>query len=159
LSQADLLPNTGGVAATIVVTMTREQYLTGHGLAQTSHGALVLPFAVMGEAGEQHAMSARAKSPPPRERSEPCVRRSGPGGSGTAPWTQIHHIPPDSEGGPTSTDNAAPMCPHDHVERIKQGWTAMIIGGRTAWIPPPTIDPSSAPSTTPCTPRTPTAQL
>lgn len=39
--RAALLPNTGGVSATIIVTVDADTYAGGAGLATTGHGALV----------------------------------------------------------------------------------------------------------------------
>jgi hypothetical protein len=37
------------------------------------------------------------------------------------------------------------VCPHDHHHRVAQGWSARLVEGRIAWIPPRWIDRDQKP--------------
>ena len=62
-----------------------------------------------------------------------------------AAWSQILHILPWGDGGPTTIDNAALICGHHHRTFDKSGWRCTTLHGRPAWIPPPHIDPERRP--------------
>jgi len=68
-----------------------------------------------------------------------------PGCDAPPAWTQAHHIIEHAAGGPTSIDNGALICGHDHRERIRQGWTCTLHHGQPAWVPPRWIDPDQKP--------------
>lgn len=156
------LPKTGGVAATIVVTMTAEQYATAQGLVRTSHGALVPAKDALAWAGADHRVLGVALdsmrgvthySSLHRTFNEPqrlaLYARDGgcsfPGCDAPPEWCEAHHVLDWADDGLTSLDNAALVCKNDHRNRIAEGWKAELINGRAGWIPPPWIDPDQAP--------------
>ena len=55
-------PSCSGVTATIVVTVDADTYLTGHGIARTSHGALVPAGEAVGWGGGNPTLLAVALS-------------------------------------------------------------------------------------------------
>lgn len=156
------LPTTSGVTTTIVVTMTEEQYRTGRGLARTSHGALVPAAHAFEWAGGDYrllavlldrvrgvtAYSSTHRLFTENQRLALHARDRGctfPNCSAPPGWCEVHHLVDYLDGGPTSLDNGALVCPYDHRHRIAEGWSARLIDGRVGWIPPPHIDPEQAP--------------
>jgi hypothetical protein len=162
LARTDALPNTGGVQATIVLTMSEQSYLTGTGLALTSHGALIPAREALRWAGADHrilgvmmnsmkaitAYSSTHRTFTEQQRLAIFARDLGcsfPGCDAPPGWTQIHHITDWAHGGPTSIDNGTLICRNDHRNRIREGWRAEMINGRVGWKPPPHIDPDQKP--------------
>lgn len=162
LQRGDCLPKTTGVPATIVVTMTGEQYVTGHGLAVTGHGALVPAQEALRWAGADHrrlavvldkvrgitGYSSTQRIFTEQQRLALIARDSGctfVGCDAPPAWCEVHHLVDYADGGATSLDNAALVCRHDHRHRIGQGWRAELINGRVGWIPPRWIDPRQVP--------------
>ena len=160
--RAEQLPSIKGVTATIVVTMTLEQYQTGTGLARTRHGALVPAKEALRWAGGDHRLLAvvlsrirgfEAYSNTARSFSEPQrLALNAVDGGCTFPtcpapanWCEAHHTIDYTLGGPTDTDHGVLVCGYDHELRIRQGWTATRINDRAAWTPPTWIDPDQKP--------------
>lgn len=158
----DVLPKTRGVSATVVLTMTTEQYLTGKGLTRTGHGALVPTSDALAWAGADHCVLALVLdsmkgvtyySSLQRIFTEPqrlaLYARDGgctfPGCDAPPEWAEVHHVIEHVAGGPTSLDNAALACKHHHRRSIAEGWTAELTNGRVGWKPPPWIDPAREP--------------
>jgi hypothetical protein len=162
MHRADLLPATGGVAATVIVTMDAEAYVTGTGLARTGHGALIPAKEALRWAGANHRLLAvvldKVKGITGYSSTQRCftetqrlamfARDKGctfPGCDAPPQWCQAHHLIDYADGGPTSIDNGTLVCGNDHRNRITEGWHAQLINGRVGWIPPPTIDPLQRP--------------
>jgi hypothetical protein len=142
--------------------MTAEQYLTGEGLARTSHGALVAARDVFDWAAGDYRLLAvvidrikgvTAYSDTRRLYSENqrLIRHAIDGGC-TFPncpmpalWCELDHTLDYANGGPTSVTNAALACDYDNRERKKQGWKPIHLNGRVAWTPPRWIDPHQRP--------------
>lgn len=160
--RARQLPRLGGVAATIVVTMTAEQYLSGTGLARTSHGALVPTRTVLQWAGGDYRLmnvvldrtkGITAYSSLHRlftEQQRLALLAADPGCTFPncpmpAHWCEIDHVVEYANGGPTRVDFGVPACRHHNVHAKKQGWRSTRIDGRAAWIPPRWIDPQQRP--------------
>lgn len=160
--RAGVLPRVAGVTATLVVTMSREQYESGAGLARTSHGALVpvgealrwgggdlrLLAVVLSRTRGIEAYSSTARLFTENQR---LVLHAVDGGctfphcSAPPGWCEVHHTVDHAAGGPTDLDHAVLVCRQDHRLRIEQGWIAARIDGRAAWIPPAWIDPDRTP--------------
>jgi hypothetical protein len=162
VQRSEQLPRTTGVQATVILTMTAEQYESRLGLARTGHGALVPTGRVVDWAGADHRVlavvldkirgisgySSLQRCFTEQQRLAIYVRDRGctfPGCEVPAQWCEAHHVIDHADGGPTDTGNAALVCRHDHRHRIAEGWHAELIDGRVAWIPPPWIDPQQAP--------------
>lgn len=155
------VPNSGGVAATIQVTMTKEQAETASGLALTGHGALIpvpVALSLAGDAqvqtvvttkvGAIEAYSSTHRIFTAAQRLAMAVRDGGcsmPGCTIPAAWTQAHHIIEYSDGGPTTIINGTLLCGDHHRHHEQRGWTCVMIDAIPHWIPPPWLDPSQTP--------------
>jgi hypothetical protein len=160
--RARQLPTVAGVSATIIATMTAEQYLTGEGLARTSHGALVAARDVFDWAAGDYrlfltvqdtvqgvvAYSSSRRLFSENQRLALIARDRGctfPDCPMPPPWCEVDHTIDHAAGGPTDLDHGVLACDYDNRERKKQGWRSIIINGRAAWIPPRWIDPEQKP--------------
>jgi hypothetical protein len=149
------------VSATIVVTITTEQYRTGQGLAETSHGTLIPAAEAFTWAGGDYRLLAvvldRIKGITGYSSSQRLFTEQ----QRLARWAldrgctyphcpaapaqcEMHHVLDHTKGGPTRVDNAALTCRHHH-HKLDQGWQLQLTNGHAAWIPPPTIDKNQKP--------------
>jgi hypothetical protein len=159
--RARALPSIAGVTATVVLTMTAEDFAARTGLARTGHGALLpVPEAMRITGGEYRLMNVvidrtrgiTAYSSTARLHSETQrLARAAIDGGCTFPncpappgWCEMDHVIDHAHGGPTRVDLAVLAC-HPHNEAKKRGWKSTLINGRAAWIPPPWIDPAQKP--------------
>jgi hypothetical protein len=159
--RARALPSIAGVTATIVLTMTAEDFEARTGPAHTAHGALIpVPEAMRITAGEFRLMNVvidktrgiTAYSDTARLFTENqrlaraaidkgCTFPDCPAPPG---WCELDHIIAFCDGGPTRVDLANLACgPHHRAKQ--QGWRTVIIHGRVGWIPPRWIDPEQRP--------------
>ncbi|SDI95089.1 protein of unknown function [Frankineae bacterium MT45] len=155
------LPNSGGVATTLLITMTEEQFRTQRGFASTSHGDLISIPETMSLAEEadvvsvvlnaeggvlSHGRTRRLASPAQRlalfARDRGCTF---PSCSIPAQWTQVHHQTPWQYGGETSVQTTALLCGHHHRNFEKMGWSLTMPDGVPWWVPPRHIDPAQTP--------------
>jgi Domain of unknown function (DUF222)/HNH endonuclease len=160
--RAEQLPAVAGVTATIVLTMTLQQYQTGQGLARTAHGTLIPVREAFRAAGGDYRLLAVVLSRLKAVEAYSSTHRlftenqrlalhaldggcTFPNCSAPPGWCQTHHLKPWSEGGETSLENVTLLCDYEHTHRINQGWTARRINGRVAWTPPAWIDPDRTP--------------
>ena len=137
--RAGELPKSGGVPATVLITMTIEQYETRTGLASTSYGQkLSMPRAlrladeasiawiVTNSHGAVLHLGRTQRLATPAQTLALVARDGGcafPGCDQPPEWTEKHHVIPWSEGGPTDLDNL----------------------GLPWFTPPPWIDPDQKP--------------
>lgn len=63
-----------------------------------------------------------------------------PGCGVPAAWSEIHHVTPDSRGGPTETENGVMLCWFHHRTIDSAGWHISMIGGVPHIKAPPWID-------------------
>jgi len=162
--KAKALPAAKGVTATVIVTMSKKAYETGRGLARTGHGALVparealrwgkfggdlrLLAAVLSKVKPVEAYSTTARFHNEIQRLLAKAVHGGctfPGCPVGPEGCEIHHVEDYAKGGATSVNLAAPVCAADHHQRIAQGWEAVVLNDRIAWIPPAWIDPAQTP--------------
>ncbi len=156
------MPANNGVSATIVVTMTAEQYATGRGLARTGHGATVAARAARYWSGgdseilavvlnstrevthysHTHRIFTEAQRRVIAARDRGCTFPGCPEPPGRC---QIDHIVRHEHDGPTSIANGALECRYHHREHAALGYRPVMIGGTPHWIPPPWIDPAQTP--------------
>ncbi|SHG21328.1 protein of unknown function [Jatrophihabitans endophyticus] len=170
LGSTGRLPDAGGVSTTVLLTVAADDWSTGTGVATTGHGAVV-PTAIArgwtgGDARELAVGLGHGGADPGRagggitgwtdarrlfsgaQRLAMAARDGGctfPGCPVPAAWCQAHHLLDHADGGPTTTGNGALVCGHDHRVRVAQGWSATIVAGRVAWVPPAWLDPQRTP--------------
>jgi len=156
------LPTRNGVSATVVLTMTTEQYATGTGLATTGHGHLVPVREALGWSrgdteillvvlNTMHAVthySHRHRIFTTNQRRVLATRDGGctfPGCPAPPSRCQADHIRRWEHGGQTSTDNGQLLCPYHHQHHQQLDWTPVMINGLPHWIPPQSVDPHQTP--------------
>ncbi len=160
------LPPAGGIATTVIVIVGEESLRTGTGLAETGHGALIPAKTALRWGGADQRISAVRVTSEGVVTGHTDIRRAftenqrlailARDGGCTFPacdrpgaWTEIHHIIPFKDGGPTTIDNGAMICGYHHRNFEKLGWHCITHHGRPAWIPPPHIDPDRQPRRNP----------
>ncbi|HVU93444.1 MAG TPA: DUF222 domain-containing protein [Jatrophihabitans sp.] len=162
--KARLLPRNKGVTATVIVTMTEKAYRTGRGCATTGHGATVparealrwgryggdlsLLAAVLSKVKPVEAYSTKHRFHSENQRLLARILHGGctfPGCSVGPEGCQTHHVEAWAAGGATCVNLAAPVCARDHAGRVAEGWEAVVLDNRIAWIPPARLDPKQTP--------------
>jgi hypothetical protein len=155
------LPTSGGVPATVLITMTAEQFSTGTGLVTTSHGQhLTVPTAlrIAGTAriawvvhnsrggiltyGTTRRVPSTAQTLALIARDQGCAF---PSCDRPPEWTERHHITPWAQGGETNLNNLVLLCDHHHDHHTHRGWTITIHDGVPWFTPPPWHDPTQTP--------------
>ena len=156
------VPAAGGIATTVIVTMTEAAFRTRDGLAETGHRALVPAAEALHWGGaDQRVIRVQLTSDgvvaghtdtrrlfSENQRLAILARDGGrtfPGCVRPGAWTQINYIIPRAEGGPTSIENGAMTCGYHHRNFERLGWRCTTLNGRPAWIPPRHIDPEEKP--------------
>jgi hypothetical protein len=154
-----------GAAATVIISMTEQQYRTRHGLVHTSFGqpltvqqaleladeaALVgLVRAANGavlKLGLTDRIASRKQSLALYARDKGC---SFPDCDQPPDHCQRHHVLPWWLGGPTDIDNLPLLCRYHHREFARRGWRCLMLDGyaavRSQWVPPAWRDPEQKP--------------
>ena len=155
------LPACGGVAATILITMTEQQAATGEGLARTGHGALIPTRTALTLTGEAHlqtivlsrnrAITAYSNTPrlfSQQQRLALIARDRGcsaPGCTTPPALCEAHHIIAWTDGGPTCVDNGTLLCPGHHRDLPTLGYRCVMLDGIPHWIAPAWLDPDQTP--------------
>ncbi|SOD72490.1 uncharacterized protein DUF222 [Jatrophihabitans sp. GAS493] len=155
------LPSSGGVATTLLITMTEEQFRTQQGYATTTHNDLISIPEAMRLAGEAEVVSVvlnaeggvishgrERRLASPGQRLALYARDRGccfPGCEMPVQWTQVHHQKPWQYGGETSIQTMALLCGHHHRTFEERGWTLHIVDGVPWWTPPKHVDPTQKP--------------
>jgi len=159
--RAGELPSSGGVPATVLITMTAEQFQSGTGLAVTSFGQPLRVqdgFRVSGESSVawvvhdtaggvlNYGRTRRIASP---GQTLALIARDGgcsfPSCTSPPEWAEKHHVIPWSRGGPTDLGNLALLCDYHHDRIDTQGWTVEMRAGIPYYTPPDWIDPQRSP--------------
>ncbi len=155
------LPDSGGVPATVVVTMTLEQLETRLGLATTGHGGLLsIPAAlkmaadadiipvVLSDAGGILNYGRSKRHGTPSQRRVLAARDGGcsfPGCDAPPTWTETHHVIAWEHNGVTDLNLLTLLCGYHHREHQKMGWECRMTNGVPEWLPPWWIDPDRTP--------------
>jgi hypothetical protein len=143
---ADLLPSSGGVAATVNVTMRLDQLRSGLGVATVDTGietpaaqarrlaceAGLVPMVLGGDSeildvGRERRLHTKGQRRAMGVRDGTCVTE---GCDRPASWAEAHHPETWEEGGGTSLANGALVCPYHHRLWHSSRWTALW-NGRT----------------------------
>ncbi len=155
------LPEVGGAAVALLVTMTADQLESADGYATTGHGQLIPVADALAASGQcvitTTALTASGgiesygrdkRLPTPAMRKALLARDRGctfPGCDAPPTWCQPHHFIPWDRGGPTSLDNLGLACDSHHRDYEALGWQSIMIDGVPHWIPPAWIDPRQIP--------------
>ncbi len=143
---ADLLPSSGGVAAVVNITMRLDQLRSGLGVATVDTGieasasqvrrlaceAGLVPIVLGGESeildvGREKRLHTKGQRRGMAVRDGKCVTE---GCDRPAAWTEAHHPVTWEDGGETSLENGASVCPYHHRLWHSPKWQA-IWNGRT----------------------------
>ncbi len=156
------LPDSGGVPATVAVTMTLAQLQERTGRVTTAFGgdlsigqllhaaceAEIIPV-VLNDAGgimaygrsQRFATAGQTKALRARDRG--CTF---PGCRRPPQWCQRHHVKEWlRDDGDTDLDNLVLLCAYHHHSFEHWGWQVQMRDGMPWWTPPATIDPEQKP--------------
>lgn len=125
------LPDLGGAAPTLVVTVDAEDYASGEGWADVSGTDVPVPMRVAAQVGcaggvqrvlfDEHGrivgLGTSARVFNALQRRAIVARDGGciiPGCTIPATWCELHHVRDYALGGETHTDNGVALCWHHH---------------------------------------------
>ena len=159
LLRTDLLPDCNGVAATILITMTDQQYQNGTGIVRTGQGAYLsteLALTLHGDArlvpiifGSTKQVSAYGTSHrifTEGQRLAMIARDLGcsfPACTDPPSRCEAHHVTDYAITRRTTIEDGTMLCGYHHREHPRLGWTCQMINGRPHWIAPRWIDPNA----------------
>src|SRR5882672_8201882 len=138
------LPPSGGVPATVLLTLTLDQLETRSGHVITAHGGTVSVHEALTQAGDAHivpvvigeegvlAYGQARRTATTHQRLALAARDGGccfPGCDAPPGWTQVHHILNWAFGGGTDLTNLCLLCGFHHREHEKRGWQVTIRNG------------------------------
>lgn len=155
------LPVTGGVPATVLITMTAKQFESRSGLASTSFGerlpvdqalrladeaaiAWVVHNSTGGilNYGTTRRLASSGQTLALIARDQGCAF---PGCADPPEWTEKHHITPWARGGPTDLENLCLLCDFHHDRFERQGWQIIMRDGLPWFVPPAWLDAEQQP--------------
>ncbi|MDQ2838833.1 MAG: HNH endonuclease [Actinomycetota bacterium] len=155
------LPASGGIPATVLITMTAEQFDTRTGLASTSFGQKLtvdqalriadqasIAWIVHNSAGgilnygRTRRIASQGQTLALIARDKGC---SFPGCTDPPEWTERHHIQPWTQGGTTNLTNMCLLCDHHHDRIDTHGWRITMKNNVPWFTPPPWQDPTQTP--------------
>jgi len=155
------LPPSGGVPATVLITMTAEQFESGTGLVATSYGQLLhvdqalrlagqarIAWVVHGSSGGVLNYGTARRIATDKQTLALIARDQGctfPGCTDPPEWTEKHHIVPWALGGSTDLDNLCLLCDFHHDRIDSGGWQVAMRDGVPWFTPPAWLDPDQTP--------------
>ena len=155
--RAGELPVSGGVPATVLITMTAEQFRSGTGLAVTSFGQRLtveqslrmadqaaIAWLVHNSVGGILGYGTTRRVASDKQTLALIARDQGccfPGCTSPPEWTEKHHVIPWREGGRTDLDNLCLLCDYHHDRIDSGGWQVTMRDGVPWFTPPAWIDP------------------
>ncbi len=160
--RAGSLPGSGGVPATVVVTMSHTDLVNRTGCGTTSGGARlsaaavlelacqaeVIP-AVLNDAGAVLALGRRRRIASRDQTLALVVRDRGcsfPGCAHPPEWCERHHIQAWVDGGNTDLGNLTLVCRYHHHQFHTRGWACRLnTDGLPEWVPPRHVDRQQRP--------------
>jgi hypothetical protein len=151
-------PTLGGVAPTILVSVTAEDLASGKGAAWIDGVEEPLSISTarqlactggiqkgyFNQAGRLVALGAPDRCFTPQQRRGITLRDGGcviTGCGIPAGWCEIHHVEEHARGGPTHTDNGVLICWFHHRTLETSGWEITMRDGVPYLRPPSWIDP------------------
>jgi hypothetical protein len=155
------LPRSGGVPATVLITMTADQFENRTGLSTTSFGQKLtidqalrladqasIAWIVHNSQGGILNYGTTQRLASPKQTLALISRDKGcafPGCTSPPEWTERHHITPWREGGRTDLNNLCLLCDFHHDRIDTGGWTITIRDNVPWFIPPAWLDPDQTP--------------
>jgi hypothetical protein len=155
------LPDCGGVAATILLTLTEQQLHDRRGTVTTGHGARIsVPEALtlIGDAqifpvtltktkkitayGDTHRIFTQNQRLAMIARDGGC---SFPDCDKPPAWCQAHHVTDFDITRHTRVDDGTLLCGFHHREHPRLGWRCTMLDGIPHWTPPTWLDPTQTP--------------
>ncbi len=141
---ADRLPTSGGVAATVVVTIPLDTLLGGLQAAALDTGDLISPTlarrlaceagiipAVLGSHGEVLDLGRKTRFHTPKQRVAMNLQQHGTCAvercTMPATWADAHHLTPWSQGGHTSVHDGVLTCTRHHTQAHDPRYTVETI--------------------------------
>jgi hypothetical protein len=161
LRAGDTVPS-GGVPATVIVTIDLDDLLDRCGYGRSSDGTLIPTAAVLELANQADIIPAvlnasgavldlgRSRRIATHTQTLALTARdagcSFPGCDRAAQWCERHHITEWVDGGETNLDNLTLLCRYHHHNFATRGWQCRINGdGIPEWIPPGWVDRTRTP--------------
>ncbi|MHA6695232.1 HNH endonuclease signature motif containing protein [Homoserinimonas sp. A520] len=142
-------PTIGGASPTVLVSVTADTLGSGHGAGYVSlggPGGETVPLSLRAvhqmicTGGTQQVtldpngaiinLGTELRCFTAHQRRAITLRDGGciiPGCTIPPAWTEIHHVTPDAEGGPTHTDNGVLLCWFHHRTITTSGWDIKMI--------------------------------
>jgi hypothetical protein len=155
------LPRSAGVPATVLITMTAEQFETRTGLAVTSFGQQLsvdqalrvadqacIAWVVHNSKGGVLNYGTTQRCATEKQTLALIARDQGcafPGCTDPPEWTEKHHVVPWSQGGRTDLENLCLLCDFHHDRIDSHGWRVTMLDGVPWFVPPAWLDPTQAP--------------
>jgi hypothetical protein len=162
LLRAGDLPDSGGIPATVIVTIDYDNLCARTGHAVTSDGTMI-PAGRLLELAEQADIIptvlnssgavlslGRSKRIASRAQTLALVARdrgcSFPGCTHPPEFCERHHIREWADGGPTDPDNLTLLCRYHHHNFAARGWACRLNqDGIPEWVPPRHVDRDQTP--------------
>jgi hypothetical protein len=162
LLRSDVLPDTGGTPATVILTIDADKLQARTGAGHFADGSPISAQAVVDLADEADlawcvknthgAVLAlgRSRRIASRPQTLALIARDGgcsfPGCEVPPEWCERHHIVAWIDGGATDLDNLTLLCGYHHANFASRGWTCRLNTDRLpAWIPPTWVDRQQRP--------------
>lgn len=157
LLRAGELPASGGIPATVVVTVTEEQLRRRTGRARTADGGTLPVSALVRLAREAEVwpvvttgsgvplVLGRTRRLASAGQTMALIARDGgctfPGCDRPPHWCERHHVLEWAQGGATDLGNLTLLCRYHHRHHLERGWSVAInTDGLPEWTPPVWID-------------------
>lgn len=151
-------PTIGGAAPTVLVSVRASDLTANRGVAHADGVDIPISLraakhmicsggtqsVVFDEVGRIVALGSPERCFTPHQRRAITLRDGGciiPGCTVPAAWTEIHHVIPDADGGPTHPDNGVLLCWYHHRSIDTSGWGIRMIRGVPHIRPPVWLDP------------------
>jgi hypothetical protein len=152
------MPELGGAAPTLVVSVNAADFAAGHGRATVEGLGYSVPLSVANQTacaggvqrvlfddhGAITAIGTTGRIFTPAQRRAIILRDRHcliPGCDVRSEWCEIHHVIPYAQGGPTHTDNGVPLCWWHHRTIDSNDWEIRMrngypeIRGPSSWDP------------------------
>ncbi len=161
LLRSGTLPMSGGVPATVLITVSEATVRADRGFGRCSDGSLVPVRSLSSWAGEaevvtvsttrtggvlelgrQRRFASRHQILALIARDEACTF---PGCDHPPQWCEHHHITEWQRGGDTDIGNLTLLCRYHHHRFEAHGWSCRMVDGLPHWIPPRWADPEQRP--------------